>query len=93
MRTAQIGPDLRLIPRGSIFLLFFQLFKWTSLGKSVDTTRNSALKLVAEIANFESVLLKTNEAPQNRQISQTLAWSVVVVGNFGELLNIFVRLR
>ena len=84
-----IESEIRSIPR--IFLLFFQLFTWKSFGKSVDTTRNSTLKLV-KIANFESVLLKTNEdiAPQNREISQTFVWSVVMVTNINFLLTISI---
>ena len=54
---------------------FFQLLKWESSGKSVNTTGKSALKLV-KIAKFESVLLKTNEgvASQSRENLQTFVW-------------------
>ena len=54
---------------------FFQLLRWTRYGKTVNTTENSALK-ISKIAEFESVLLKTNEgiAPQSRDILQTFVW-------------------
>ena len=48
---------------------FFQLLTWTRYGKTVDTTEKSAVK-ISKIAEFESVLLKTNEgiASQTREI-------------------------
>ena len=47
---------------------FFQLLTWTRYGKTVYTTENSALN-ISKIAEFESVLLKTNEdiARQSRE--------------------------
>ena len=52
-----------------LFTVFFQLVTWTRYGKTVDATKKSARK-ISKIAEFESVLLKTNEgiASQSREI-------------------------
>ena len=54
---------------------FFQLLTWTSCGKTVNTTENSALK-ISKTPKFESDLLKTDKdvAPQSREILQTFVW-------------------
>ena len=61
-----------------LFTVFFQLLTWTSYGKTVNTTENSALK-ISKTAKFESDLLKTNKdiASQSRKILQTfVCWGV-----------------